>query len=352
MIDIFVFEFTSGGGLLCGGPPGGSLLVEGTAMLAALAGDFAAIDGVAVHVLRDRRLPELTFPPRCQVVEVDDAAQEQRTFRDLAARCDWTVVIAPEISGELLKRCRAVEECGRLLGPPSALVELASDKHATAMFLQAQGIRLPTGLRLAPGDQLPAGFSYPAVLKPLDGAGSQGIRTLAGPEVGFVVDRPSRLEKFCRGLPASVAVLCGPGGHFVLLPCKQHISTDGACRWLGGRLPLSDDLQSRAVRLAESVTAAIYRAELAPLGYFGIDVVLGDSADDDVVVEVNPRLTTSYVGLRAAARQYDPRGAVRPGNLAEAMLRLANGQEAALWFDCEPLEFDASGRAWRLQHRL
>jgi predicted ATP-grasp superfamily ATP-dependent carboligase len=59
-----------------------------------------------------------------------------------------------------------------------------------------------------------------------------------------------------------------------------------------------------------------------PLGYLGVDLVLGDdpSGADDRVIEINPRLTTSYVGLRAAALC----------NLAEAMLLTACAMSGAL----------------------
>ena len=54
------------------------------------------------------------------------------------------------------------------------------------------------------------------------------------------------------------------------------------------------------------------------VGYVGVDLVLGREPDgsEDVVIEINPRLTTSYVGLRAAART----------NLAEAMWQVAQGE--------------------------
>jgi predicted ATP-grasp superfamily ATP-dependent carboligase len=54
-------------------------------------------------------------------------------------------------------------------------------------------------------------------------------------------------------------------------------------------------------------------------GYVGVDLILGNAADGskDIAIEINPRLTTSYVGLRALARF----------NLAEAMLALALGQQ-------------------------
>jgi hypothetical protein len=64
-------------------------------------------------------------------------------------------------------------------------------------------------------------------------------------------------------------------------------------------------------------------------------MVLGDDPDggDDCVIEINPRLTTSYAGLRVAART----------NLAEAMLDVAAGKTPDLSFDPAPLEFDADG---------
>jgi predicted ATP-grasp superfamily ATP-dependent carboligase len=54
------------------------------------------------------------------------------------------------------------------------------------------------------------------------------------------------------------------------------------------------------------------------LGYAGVDLVLGDAADGsgDYAIEINPRLTTSYIGLRAAAGF----------NVAEAMVRCATGE--------------------------
>ncbi|HEX5497861.1 MAG TPA: hypothetical protein VFX03_01485, partial [Thermomicrobiales bacterium] len=65
-------------------------------------------------------------------------------------------------------------------------------------------------------------------------------------------------------------------------------------------------------------------------------LVLGERCDgaDDVVIEINPRLTTSYIGLRAACEQ----------NLAGAMLDLAAGRIPALSFRDGPLRFEADGK--------
>jgi hypothetical protein len=137
-------------------------------------------------------------------------------------------------------------------------------------------------------------------------------------------------------MPASVAVLCGPEGPVFLPACGQTLSTDGRFAYLGGYTPLAPTLGERAARLARRGVAALPPA----LGYIGFDLVLGESerGQDDVIVEVNPRLTTSYVGLRAACR----------ANLGEAMLRVASGQSPGpLRFGSEVVRFTASGDVFR-----
>jgi len=257
----------------------------------------------------------------------------------LAAQSDWTVVIAPELAGRLLDRCRRVAALGgRLLGPEPLLVEIASDKQHTAEFLAAAGVAVPPGIALQPPHSLPADFHYPAVLKPRWGAGSQGVRRIDrfpahGSEPVEVVC-PSRLERYCAGLPASVAFLCGPAGRFPLVPCRQHLSEDGRFDYLGGSLPLERSLARRAVRLAMAAIEALPE----PTGYLGIDLVLGPDPGgaDDVVIEVNPRLTTSYVGLRAAAAERV--------NLAAAMLDIRLGRQPHLSFQPAKLQFTPDGR--------
>jgi predicted ATP-grasp superfamily ATP-dependent carboligase len=331
---IFLYEFVTGGGFLMGadkGPPLAGLLREGAAMITALAADFAAIKEIDVRIMHDPR----TAPPQLPGVtihRVDSPHQEQATFERLASKADWTVVIAPELSNHLLNRCRRVEDLGgRLLGPAPSVVELASDKQRMAEHLESAGVPVPAGRMLGPGQRLPRGFAYPAVLKPRLGAGSENVRLVVGP--GAVVDRPSRLERFCPGLAVSVSFLCGPAGNIALPPCRQRLRGAGRFTYQGGALPLRDAHAARATALA---TRAI--ETLPPLvGYLGVDLVLGEDPGGrcDRVIEINPRLTTSYVGLRAAL---DP-----AENLAAAMLGLARQQRCRLRFRPVKIEFDADG---------
>jgi probable H4MPT-linked C1 transfer pathway protein len=384
-MQVFLYELITGGGL-SGQPLPDSLLREGRAMLLALAEDFAALDGVKVVALRDARLDkelqliesrevgepggtdgsptrasetrvgEPPAPPvaGCEFFSVRDPAEELARFERLAAESDWTVDIAPEFDGLLLDRARRVERGGgRLLGPSSSLIALASDKQRTAEHLAAAGVPVPAGRVLSAGEPLPKDFAYPAILKPLDGAGSQDVRLIFGAgkprarlawrilvawqRIARVVfgaapcGRPMRLERYHSGVPASVAVLCGPRETIILPPGRQHLSTDARFTYRGGWLPMANDLTRRAKRLAQAAVAALD----APLGYLGFDLVLGSAADGgvDVVIESNPRLTTSYVGLRAMCAT----------NLAAAMLDLAESRPPDVSFRREGLHFSADG---------
>ncbi len=330
---IVLYEFVIGGGWYCdaSGSPPASLVAEGSAMLRSLAADFHAMGGVAIDVLRDARYREVALP-QCTIHEVHGAEEERQTLRRLAAAADWTVVIAPEFCGYLSARCRTVEAAGgRLLGPDSQLVALTSDKHATAEHLARHGVRTPNGVALAAGAPLPAEFAYPAVLKPRDGAGSQGLDWIAGPADRANGASPARLETYCPGTAASVAFLCGPRQRVPLVPCLQRLSADRQFTYLGGSLPIERHLARRATRLASRAVGSLPK----PLGYLGVDLVLGDdpTGDADVVVEVNPRQTTSYVGLRALTQ----------GNLAGSMLAVATGHEVELCWKLGPIQFEASG---------
>ena len=290
---------------------GESLLREGAAMLTCAARDFARIPGVAVHVARSRESASLDFVG-CEVHELGDSDGVESAITSLAEAADWTIVIAPETGGTLADVCRRLRASGaRLLMPSEELIALASDKHLTAKWLAAAGVRTPPGRALEPGSRLPADFHYPAVLKPRDGAGSDGVRLIRSARDSAAIVRPSRLEAYCPGLAVGVSLLCGPNQTVVLPCCEQSLSQDGSFTYLGGRLPVAADLDRRAAHLAGQVAKALPRG----LGYIGIDIVLGTEADgsQDFVIEINPRLTTSYVGLSAAL----------DANLAQLMLVLS-----------------------------
>ncbi len=333
-MHIFLYEWVTGGGLVEEpGPLPASMLAEGAAMLTALAADFNVIKTCRVTVLRDMRLDELVLPD-CEVVEIHSSSHRQEEIERLAALADHTLVIAPEFDGILLQTLALARQAGgNLLSAPEEFVELTTNKHRTALRLTEAGVPVPEAL-LLPADQerLPKEFAYPAVLKPVDGAGSQHTLLVSSPQdEPPPYPWPRRLERYCPGIATSLAMLCGPTHRVPLPACRQHLSADGRFSYSGGSLMHETELAQRAKLLADQTLEALPPA----LGYVGVDMVLGKAGDgsEDFVIEVNPRLTTSYVGLRAATED----------NLALSLLENAAGRLTSPRFHTDRLEFSAEG---------
>jgi predicted ATP-grasp superfamily ATP-dependent carboligase len=337
-MHIFLYEWITGGGLVEEPSPlPESLLIEGRAMLTALAADFAAIPDAHVTVLWDARLDAPSIH-RCRASEVHSREDHLAEFTRLAAAADHTLVVAPEFDAILINTVELARGVNAyLVAASDEFIRLASNKHLTAARLAAAGVPVPEAVLIAAEeDRLPHDFAYPGVIKPLDGAGSQHTFLVTSrfdepPPYPW----PRRLEGFIPGIPASVAFLCGPNGRVALPACRQHLTDNGRLGYLGGSLLWETDLAQRATQLADRALSAMPPA----LGYVGVDLVLGDAADgsQDAVIEINPRLTTSYVGLRAMTHD----------NLAQAMLEIAAGRELIPQFRLDPLEFSANGAVRR-----
>jgi predicted ATP-grasp superfamily ATP-dependent carboligase len=333
---VFVYEYTCAA--LGRGAAAAPLRAEGRAMLAAVAQDFVRTPGVEVATLLHTDFPEEVGVAGCRCVR---SRAEARVFPGLAGTADYTVVIAPEFEDLLATRCRwVVEAGGRLLGPSPAAVRLAGDKLALARHLRGCGVPTPSSypLDVRAG---PQAVPIPAVLKPRHGAGSQATILVRNPGEWAESVALARAEApfaamitqpFVPGLPASVAFLVGPRGLSPLRPGFQQLSPDGRFRYRGGSLPLPPVLASRAVALAQQALLTVPGLH----GYVGVDLVLGAAEDGsaDSVIEINPRLTTSYVGLRAVART----------NLASALLAVAAGDElSGLRWRSGSVAFTANG---------
>jgi predicted ATP-grasp superfamily ATP-dependent carboligase len=328
---LFVYEYLSSG-MASESAALSSLDVEGRAMLGALLLDFSFCDGVRTETLLDsrwrtdwERWPSnvtLHFPPH---------GVRERAFDFLTAAADFTVVIAPEIGGILARLAGRVEDAGgHLLGPSLKAIRSSADKALLTSLWEKVGVPVPR-----------SSSAYPLVYKPRFGAGSQATFLIRDDDE-LAQAKCCRFEEgwhdemflqpYVHGLPASVAFLAGPSGLHALPAVEQRLSSDGRLRYLGGRLPLPPHLDGRARSLGERAAQAVP----GWLGWFGVDLILGDAEDgsEDVVIEINPRLTTSYLGLRRLARF----------NLAQALLAVAAGSPPPIWdWRSEPIVFGKDG---------
>jgi len=293
-------------------------------MLEALARDAARDPAVEVTVLADPTV-SLKVPPRTRVCLVP-RGRDAALLGEESPRHEWTIVVAPETDGILRDRVATARRAGgRVAGCSGRFIEIAGDKQQTAVALAAAGVPVPAGRALDAGPALPAGFHRPAVCKARWGVGCEALAIVPSDAEPPVGDMPRRVEAFVPGMPVGVSCLCGPASIHVLPPMRQRFSAGAAPRYLGG-VPLGERaLIARAHRLARRSIDAVGRlatgpdAPVAAVGWVGVDMILGDREDGrgDRVLEVNPRLTTSFVGLAALYRS----------SLVQALLAVAEGHE-------------------------
>lgn len=300
-------------------------------MLTTLAREAAASSRLAARVLVGEGVP---FVPAAgvDVVRVP-RGRELDALATAAAASDWLILVAPETAGILEQRLRRVAGTNcRVVGPSPAFAALTADKHATMLTLAASGVPVPAGRVLVAGERPPAAFRRPLVRKHRRSAGCDGLtvawdRAVADPPA----EHDERLETYVAGVPVSVALVCGPAGITPLPPVVQRLSGGPSPTYLGGRMPVPCPLARRATTLAVRAVDVVVRAlqagaEALPpaAGWVGVDMILGDRDDGrgDRVLEINPRLTTSLVGLAQWSTE----------NLVEAMLTAAAGGVPRLGF--------------------
>ena len=285
---VFICEFVTGGGMRRDALPA-SLAREGLLMRDALARDFSELPGVEAVVTCDGRLPT---PPGAECVAVEAEQDCWEIWEALAGAADLACIVAPETDGVLERLWRLCDAAGaRVLGPTLPAIQISASKRLTAERLLAHGV--PTPAVWSP-DSIPAGEAGPFISKPDDGAGCGSTR--------FWTDRPAPgalgpdhiVQRYEPGAAASLTCLGAGGSVSVLAANDQHVAIqDGVFRFNGltvGAVPADRDLDALAQR--------VWRAVPGLDGFFGIDLVL--RPEGATVVEINPRVTTAYAGLRGA----------------------------------------------------
>ena len=265
-----------------------------------VAGTAAARAGVAARLLRRQglapRWPGIAAP-------VADGAWSA-AWQAALSSTDAVWLLAPETGGELAALACEVEAAGvRLLGPSSRAVAVAASKSACHVALAGR-VRQPADL---PGS---GGW----VVKPDDGVAACGVHRLAAGALPAVP--PQHLvQPFVEGAALSLSVLSDGRDTRVLSVNRQDVGWDagGAAHYRGGVTNAIAD-RSHFLPLAQAVQAAIPGL----WGCWGIDCVLPPDGEP-VLIEVNPRLTTAFVHLRAATG-FDVLG---------ALLALAAGEPLA-----------------------
>lgn len=349
-----------------------SLRNEAAAMMSALLADAAKLPNLDVSVLLS--------PSAVSLLKTRmDCAANVRIFSNPWPLNCWleapepkptsveaVLIIAPESAGTLLRRLQVVQSdiwAGTVsLNLPWQLAATFSDKLETARWLQRHQLPTPetfalsgqSASRLLSAWEAEAALQKSesgndreecmAVIKPRDGVGCENVRLIPMSVQTFrtakCVSQESQednawiCQPYIRGNACSIGLIGGGSVRTTLiLPAgNQKIERSGSVlSYRGGTVPCDEEHTGVIAPLASALSTAI-----GPFsGWVGADMCVYRDSQRELqatIIEVNPRLCTSYVGYRRSAMQ----------NLAAWLLQ-QECPERPGWHR-QPVEFAADGR--------
>ncbi|MGR8979758.1 MAG: ATP-grasp domain-containing protein [Gammaproteobacteria bacterium] len=311
-MKILVFEYITGGGFNKQALPE-SLADEGLLMLRALLEGLTVISDIDVTVMLDWRIADAIEWSGVNTAVVESEHDCHDRFAQLAEIVDAVWPVAPEFNQILLTLCRSVEKLGKiLLASDSNAVALASDKYETFHCMSryripAVATRLFDDCRIYPGE---------CVIKPLDGAGCADSYLIMGPE-DFAWNSKQWhglnshiIQPHLKGDKTSLSCLFKEGRAWLLSVNLQKFNI------VNNQYRLSEIIVNYSSELSsyQSLADGIAIAVPGLWGYAGIDLI--ETPDQRLVLEINPRLTTSFAGI----------GAALGINTADLVLQLLQGE--------------------------
>ena len=329
-MKILLLEYITAGGF-CAQPLPPSLLCEGTLMRDALLADFSEIADVEIFTTYDTRV---SLPKHTSVaMPVDVTTNVMELWQKLLHDCDAALLIAPESDGILSQLTQLIESIAvKNLGCKLAAVTLFTDKYSTYQALkEANILTIPTYtasdflhtefFELDPF--LTCLFNKGCVAKPIDGAGCGDTYFFENASVLRVwLNAPAQISQrdayivqpYIAGTPASISMLCKDGKAW-LLSCNEQLIEIGlkisqeVGHEFGHELVQKPSILQAPIQYKGSLVNGLMLEHVAFKqlaetiattfcdlnGYVGVDVIMNE--DIIYVVEVNPRITSSYIAL-------------------------------------------------------
>lgn len=303
-MKLLVFEYATAMGVL---DP--TITMEGQAMLEGLINDFKDYD---MEYLISKNSPDnfikdMGDKNRIKSIEINENLSSwlDKNIGDY----DICFPVAPEENLILYGLTQIIEENDvKNIGSASEAVLACSDKFETYNLLKNDFPMINTckvffnDLREC-SDVFNSGEKM-MVVKPADGVSCSGVHLVrsyedllkAVPLLKRVTSLPYfLLQDYVQGISASVSLLSTGNQTIPLSLNLQDIELNGSeLNYNGGKVPFEHELSEKAKLTAETAVGSINGL----VGYVGVDLVLDEVKQEVYLLEINPRLTTSYVALR------------------------------------------------------
>lgn len=212
---------------------------------------------------------------------------------------DAALVIAPEKNNILYSLVSIIENSTTNLGSPSDAIKICSDKLTTANILIKQNIKTPVIINNDKDKYDIRQGTIKFILKPRFGCGSEGVKLVNGSYLSKKkVEDNDLLMEYIDGRHISSSLIMGDRRSLFLTLNEQLINFDSInnnITYMGGVCPYkcrSKEEWNSIMRLSNDIAKI-----MGCRGYLGIDFVVSNNSNEPYVVDINPRPTTSIVGI-------------------------------------------------------
>jgi predicted ATP-grasp superfamily ATP-dependent carboligase len=316
---ILIFEFVSGGGF-SGLEIPSSLFCEGYSMLKSLIEDFNGL-GFEITILLDKRIAFMTPYLNVENISLVDASENYLDkYKQMLLKSECCFIIAPEFSNLLYKLTEiATDHNKEIYSIGLEGIKLGSSKMNTYRFFKQSNIPTPeTYVIPIAKNGLDLDFIYKKfdelnhsiIIKPEDGVGAESVfhindesqisKLYEDKENSFDKSRTYILQKFIEGDDMSISLI-GISEENRITPFILSINNQKVLLSKGGFDSQYTGGMTPSVNfkiISESLNPFLQKLDLSHFkGYFGIDFIL---TPKNLIqfIEINPRLTTSYLGIR------------------------------------------------------
>jgi len=298
-LKILVFEYICGGGF-ADQPLPSSLATEGCLMLQALTEDLASLENIQLLIPLDKRCQTIRLPNSAEIVYVQAQTKIMALLPELIAQCDAVWPIAPETDNILTDIAELVKSQNKLLllSPPDT-VALCSNKLTTFQALTAQQIPC---VETQPLNHDLTEILQRSVVKPLDSCGCQGSKIIESNDqlrqklATLNNSEQYIIQPYLEGQSSSLSCLFKQGRAWLLCCNQQQVAIDNQTFNLKACLV---NTSSHYEFIYLELIARIATTLPSLWGYIGIDFI--ETAEQGpLLLEINPRLTSSYIGIREA----------------------------------------------------
>jgi len=320
-LNLLIVEWITGGGH-SNQKLSSIILSEGYAMLRCVISDCKKA-GHKITTFLDARLTDFNPPTKADnIIPISTCDEFYKKITEFSSLVDGVYVIAPE-SGQILENIVEMVENsgGTSLNCKINAIKHVSNKMSTYETLKKQGIQVPETVLVDSNEKLDKikslakNLGYPVVFKPLEGVSCNGlsvVKTEKEIEMALLkIAQKSTREQFIvqkqiAGKNASACVFSDGNKAKSVTLNKQLVSLASSAnesKYYGGIIPYNHPLEKKALKTAKRAVEAVKGLR----GYVGVDMVLTDM--ESIVIEINPRLTVSYVGLKKAVN-FNPSQAI------------------------------------------